>query len=525
MDGTTPPAANSTWTSLSRVAARHPDRNCLEDASGVVTLGQLAGRSSEIAQALRAVGAAPGIVAVLLERNRDLPSAIFGIHQAGATYLPLPPVHPDARLQTILEDARPGCVITRAALAHRVPAEFPTLLLDDLSWHGRRPARADPPIGHCAYVLYTSGSTGQPKGALIGHDSLASFFSALDADFADPAEQVWLAHASAGYDASLPELIWALSRGHYVCLTGSDPLSIMTSQLATGAHDGRSVSHVLVTPSLLRLLIEHDDASAGLRQLHTLLVGGEPFPADLVPRLLSPEGTPRIRNLYGPAEATVWVAGAPCTSPDVDPNRLSVTTPDTRVRILDDRMREVAEGETGRLFIGGRQVALGYLNREQLSKERFVVDPLGASGDRLFDTGDLARREADGSFVITGRSDDQIKIGGHRVELGEIESVVRTHPDVTDALCVPDSTPVATSLTVLVTSASGGLDTTDLRRWLKQRLPAHMVATRIETRAELPLTASGKTNRSSPAAQVRKAHAEQAAPQATAAGTDGRMKD
>ncbi|WP_329552237.1 amino acid adenylation domain-containing protein [Streptomyces sp. NBC_00696] len=520
-------AVDATWTALRGVAARHPDRDCLEDAAGVVTLGQLAGRSGEIAEALRAGGVADGIVAVLLERDRDLPAAFFAVHQAGATYLPLSPVHPGARLATVVEDAGPRCVITSSALARRLPERVPKLLLDDMSWQGEAPSPAESGVPDSAYVLYTSGSTGQPKGVLIAHDSLAGFFTALDNDFSEPADQVWLAHASAGYDASLPELIWALSRGHYVCLTGSDPLSIMTSQLATGTRHGRRVSHLLVTPSLLRLLIEHDTASAGLRELHTLLVGGEPFPVDLVTRLLDPGSTagrsPRIRNLYGPTEATVWVAGAPCTAPGDAATRISVTTPDTRVRILDDQLREVAEGGTGRLFIGGRQVALGYLHREELTRERFVADPLGAPGDRLFDTGDLARREADGAFVVTGRSDDQIKIAGHRVELGEIEAVVRTHPEVTDALCVPDSAPVATSLTVLVTSSSTALDTVELRRWLKQRLPPHMVATRIESRAELPLTPSGKTSRGR-AAPAGTRDAEDPVAQDTAADADGQTK-
>jgi len=489
-----------TWPVLERVARQWPQRVCVEDGAGQVTLGQLADRVEEIGRALDAEQPAGRIVAVFLDRDRDLIAGLFAVHRAGAAYLPVITAQPDARIRVMLDDARPSCVITSRALADRVPADQRVLLLDDLTWHGPRPAATQLPAG-CAYLMYTSGSTGRPKGVLVGHAQLNNLFSALDEEFAEPARQVWLAQCSEGYDVSVPEVLWAPSRGHHVCISGSDPLSIMFSALASGTRDGRSVTHLLATPSLARLLVEHPQAAEGLRRLHTLVLAGEPFPTDLAPRLAG-DGLLRLLNRYGPTEATVWVAGATYAGPDDPATQLRAVTPHTVLRVLDAELREVAAGETGHLFIGGAQVAIGYHNRGDLNDDRFISDPWGAPGDRLYDSGDLARREADGSFTVIGRDDDQVKISGHRVELGEIEAIIRGCPGVRDAVCVPDAAPLASAISALV-SVSEPRTGEDIRAWVRDRLPRHMVPSRIEVDDQLPLTASGKVDRVRAAALLR----------------------
>ncbi|GAA0734406.1 amino acid adenylation domain-containing protein [Dactylosporangium roseum] len=481
---------DDTWAPLRAIAAARPGAACLEDRHGVVTFGQFAARVEAIAKALRAEQTSGRVAALFLERDRDLPAAMFAAHSTGAAYLPIVASQPEARLRLILEDARCAFTVTTRALADRLPPGGRMLFLDDLSWHGSAGTETRRIPDGCAYLMYTSGSTGRPKGVLIGHTALTNFHAAADADFAEPAQQVWLAQSSEGYDVSLPELIWALTRGHYVCLSGADPLSIMRSALSTGTRDGRPVSHIVATPSLARFLSEHPQASQGLRRLHTLAFCGEPFPTDLIPRLLAdvPE-PPRVANRYGPTEATVWVAGADYLGPDSPATEVRVITPHTTARVLDEHLREVPVGGTGRLFLGGRQLALGYLRPDGLSQERFHTGPAG----REYDTGDLARVDSDVSFTVLGRDDGQIKIAGHRVELGEIEAVMRRCPGVRDAICLPDAVP-ATSIAALV-SGSEPLASDDIRTWLRRRLPAHMVPARIDIVDHLPLTPSGKIDR------------------------------
>jgi amino acid adenylation domain-containing protein len=480
------------WFALREVATRFRRRIAVDDAAGSVTFGQFAERAGQIARALRAEDVAGSCVGVLLDRTRDLPASMFAVGQAGATYLPLAVNQPDARLHAIVGDAQPACVITDTTHRHRIPDGQRVLTTDTLAPTG--PRRTTPPmVADCAYVMYTSGSSGPPKGVLVGQEALANFCAALDADLGTAHQQTWLAHASVGYDASVPEMLWTLSRGHRVCLVDGDPLSIMTSALAQRAPDGPRVSHMLCTPSLVRLLVEHDGSARGLRDLDTLVLGGEPFPADLVPRLRGAGGGPRLLNRYGPTEATVWIAGATCTGAGQSASVLTVTTPNTWVRIVDGALHPVPVGATGRLLIGGRQVALGYLNRGQLTRERFIRGTELADGT-MFDTGDLAHRVGESQFVITGRNDDQIKISGHRVELGEVESAIRAHPQVRDVVCVPDATPTATSITALVVAGSG-VTAEELREWLAPRIPSHMRPTRIVSRAELPMTPSGKVDR------------------------------
>jgi amino acid adenylation domain-containing protein len=495
------------WSGFQRVARAAPDRPCLEDAAGVVTRGELLRVAGGVARQLAGLRVAGRVVAVLLPRDRHLPAAILAAHATGAAYLPLDSGQPDHRLRAVLADATPVCVVTSAALRHRVPGDCPAVVHERV-----RPALPPPePPGagadRPAYLIYTSGSSGTPKGVLVGQAALGNYFAALDAVLARPRAQVWQPVSSIGFDSSVAELLWPLARGKYVCLTPNDPLSLLESPLAGRSRLGARVTHVQGTPSMARLLTGDPATLAGMRALDTLLVGGEPFPYDVLAALAGTGGAgPRVINVYGPTEATVWVAATPVTARSPAPCSIGPPIAGAALYVLDGRLHPA---RTGRLFIGGASLAYGYWRRGALTAERFCPDPFAADGSRMYDTGDLARVRGDGEIAVLGRVDDQVKIRGHRVELGEVESALKACPWVQDAACLhrpgPDGTGTLTA--VVVPEPGGGpgggpagggpADPADaVRHWLAARLPPYMIPAEVRLRPDrLPLTLSGKVDR------------------------------
>jgi amino acid adenylation domain-containing protein len=470
-------------------ARRAPQRPALQDAAGVVTRGELLGRVAGLAERVRHHDPGARLIGVLLPRGRHLAAGILAAHSAGAGYLPLDPDQPDARLSAMLADARPACVLTTAGLRHRIPGGVPVVVHEEVP-----PVSGPPPpgrgVGQLAYVLYTSGSTGAPKGVAVGQAAVGNFFSVLDSVLGTDRDQVWQAVSSVGFDSSVAEILWPLSRGHYLCLTPNDPLSLLESPLARGTATGAPVTHLQGTPSVARLLAGDPATLAGLRRLDTLLVGGEPFPGDLQALLRSGAGGgPRMINVYGPTEATVWVAYAEIAPAMAEPYPIGPAIAGARLYILDDQLRPA---RSGRLFIAGAPLSFGYWRLPTLTAQRFRPDPFAGGGARMYDSGDLARIGADGQIILLGRADAQVKIRGHRVELGEIDAVIQSCPGVRDAACLYDS---ASGTLTAVTVADEQREA-QVRRWVAGRLPAYMVPKRFVFRSSaLPLSLSGKVDR------------------------------
>ncbi|MGH3486992.1 MAG: amino acid adenylation domain-containing protein [Actinopolymorphaceae bacterium] len=498
-------------------ARRTPDATAVTAAGVSLSYANLDARSTRLAGVLTDHGAGPEhIVAVALPRGLDLVVALFGILKSGAAYLPLDPDLPAERVATTLADAAPVCVLTSTASTARLPAtsDVRRLLLDQLPLDHRRgmagagrDARPDaaadvaadvgaepqPASGaHAAYVIYTSGSTGRPKGVVIPHAALVNFLLSMRERLALDGNDRLLAVTTIGFDIAGLELYLPLLVGGTVVIaepaTVRDPVALW----ALAARSGATVMQA--TPTLWQALLADRPAGVTMRAL----VGGEALPASLAAELVR---CGRVTNLYGPTETTIWSTAADIPSgghaaPDGTP---AIGNPiwNTQAYVLDGGLREVPDGVVGELYLGGAGLARGYLRRPGLCAERFVANPFGPPGTRMYRTGDLVRRRADGSLSYLGRTDDQVKLRGHRIELGEVESVLAAHPGVGETrVVVREDRPGQRQLVGYVVPRQPGLVSRQhLRASVAARLPESIVPAAFVLLEALPRTAGGKLDR------------------------------
>ncbi|MBP2190360.1 non-ribosomal peptide synthetase [Nocardia goodfellowii] len=467
---------------------RTPDSVALIDAGQSLTYGQLGARVDDLARRLYAAGAGPErVVAVALPRSADLVVGLLAVLRVGAAYLPLDVDYPAQRLEYMLEDANPLCVLTSSVVADRLPAGAPrTLLVDNTEAVDASVTLPEPPRAgaHLAYVIHTSGSTGNPKGVLITSANLAAFAETVVADGWIRPDDRFVAVTTVSFDIAVLELLCPLTAGATVVVadrpTVLDPDALHALISETGA------TVVQATPSLWRVLVEHEDA--GRLGSVRALVGGEALPADLAEEMVA--HCAAVRNVYGPTEVTVWATCAELAAGD--PVTIGAPWTDVHVRVLGDDLRDAPEGA---LYLGGAQVVRGYLNRPAMTAGRFVADP-AHPGRRLYRTGDLVRRTGDG-LLFLGRADDQVKVRGFRIELGEVESALRRVPGVrAAAACVRADSAGTGRLFGYVVSADGAvLDPVAVRAGVAALVPEYMVPQSITTVPALPLTLNGKLDR------------------------------
>ncbi|TDT97559.1 non-ribosomal peptide synthase protein (TIGR01720 family)/amino acid adenylation domain-containing protein [Streptomyces sp. 846.5] len=439
---------------IEETAARTPRARAVAGADGTLRYAELNARADRLARRLAAHGVGPErFVALLLPRGTGLLVAQLAVLKAGGAYLPLDPGHPAERIRYQLDDVRPRLVLTTADLVAALPEHTPHLLLDasataaqdqDAASLTDAPLRAGLTAAHPAYVIFTSGSTGKPKGVVVPHGALLNFLHAMADRFPLGGEDRLLAVTTFGFDIAGLELLLPLCLGAQVVVApeqaGTDP-DLLASLL-----ERHRVTVMQATPSLWQgLVTQRPEALRDLR----VLVGGEALPPGLAAALagLSAGAT----NLYGPTETTVWSTAAEVVAGE----RPHIGRPirSTEVHILDELLRPVAPGAEGELYIGGAGLARGYHSRPSLTAGRFVADPFGGPGERLYRTGDLARRRADGAVDYLGRVDNQVKIRGHRVELGEIQAELEEHSAVAEAVVAARPTPGGPLLTAYVTLA------------------------------------------------------------------------
>lgn len=463
-------------------------RPCIEDQAGLVTRGELRARSAVLGEKITSLAGPGALVAVLCRRGRDFVSAVLAVHLSGGAYLPLDTSHPDERLSTVLAAARPDLTLTTSDLADRLPRGSAGILVDTGEVIGRACERA-PRCAGLAYVTFTSGTTGRPKGVAVPHSALRAYFGAVDREIGHRPDQVWLAVSSVTFDSSVCEILWPAVSGHLVRL-GDNSLPELIDMAADPA---RSLTHVQCAPTLLRLLVTDPDAAARLRAADTLLVGGEPFPLEVVPELMAGERGPRLINVYGPTEATVWVSRCDVTAETAEPVPIGLPNEGHVLRILDDQLGQVPDGEPGMLWVSGPQVATGYWDDPQLTAQAFRPAPAADGGARMYRTGDIAKVTPAG-MVIIGRSDDQVKIQGNRVEAGEVERALRAVPGVRDAVCLVHKMTEGETILVGV-CAGAGIDGKAVRGHLATFLPGYMVPSRIVVCDSLPLTPASKVDR------------------------------
>ncbi|MDF5754041.1 amino acid adenylation domain-containing protein [Spongiactinospora sp. TRM90649] len=444
-------------------AAETPDAVAVVHGETTLTYAELTRRAAGLAVRLAAEGIGRGdLVAVATGRGPEMPLALLGVAMSGAAYLPVDPDYPAARVDYVLADARVARVLTDEDV-RRLAVPDPAGPL----------ASARP--GEPAYVLYTSGSTGRPKGVVVPHRALTNFLFAMRSLLGATADDTWLALTSLSFDISALELYLPLITGGRVVLAESADARDGEAVAALVARHG--VTHVQATPSGWRMM-------PGVR-VDTALTGGEPLPPALAAEL-----RPRARrlfNVYGPTETTIWSTAWEVPDP---PGEVAIGGPiaNTTLHVVDRHGHLTPIGVPGELLIGGAGLADGYLRRPALTAERFVPDPYGPPGTRLYRTGDLARRRADGVLECLGRTDHQVKLRGHRIEPGEIEAVLESHPGVEQAVVtVRDET--------LVAFVVGSAPITELRAHAAAALPPYMVPAAFAELDALPLTPNGKVDR------------------------------
>ncbi|WP_405786945.1 amino acid adenylation domain-containing protein [Streptomyces sp. NBC_00029] len=503
-----PVPAGTVVDAFEHAARLHPEMPAVIAGGHTLGYAALEERANRLARLLIGRGAGPEtIVGLALPRTPDLVVALLAVMKAGGAYLPLDLDYPADRLEFMVGDARPLCVLTTLDCAATAPVVdgVETVVLDapdtlaelaDTAAHAPTDADRTAPLdgGHPAYVIYTSGSTGRPKGVVVPHAALANFLrmQAHELELA-PGQQL-VAVTTISFDIAALEIHTPLISGATVVLADRDTVRDPAA-LATLV-DAHRPSVMQATPSLWHALLE-DGRPASLGGTR-VLVGGEAVPAALAERLARTARS--VTNVYGPTEVTVWA-----TSRLLRPGHTGV--PDigepfwnTRAHVLDGALRPVGVGRPGELYLAGDQLARGYLGRAALTAERFVADPYGPAGSRMYRTGDLVRRTADGRIGFLGRVDDQVKLRGFRIELGEIESALTAGEGVDRAVAlVREDLPGFPHLVGYVTPAGQGPgpDAADLRRALAEVLPEYMVPSAVVVLEAFPLTANGKIDRRS----------------------------
>ncbi|MEU7187877.1 non-ribosomal peptide synthase/polyketide synthase [Streptomyces sp. NPDC045369] len=479
--------------------AGDPDAPAVVEADRTTTYAAANTDANRLAHLLIRHGAGPErVVALVLPRSATAVRAVLAVAKTGAAHLPVDPALPHERIAYLLRDAAPVLVVTTADAARRLPPDGPPCLVLDADATLRSLAGQpdhDPADGdrrtpllpaHPAYVIHTSGSTGPPKGVVVTHTGLHALVTAQVARFGlRPGSRV-LQLASPGFDASLMETLMAFASGAALVVPPPGPLGgdALAEFLAR-----ERVTHCLVPPSVLDTV-----PYAPLPDLETLVIGGEAGTAGLVARW-SPGR--RMINAYGPTEATICATlSEPLCGDGIPPIGAPVTH--SRAYVLDAALRPVPPGVAGELYLAGAGPARGYLNRPGLTAERFVACPFGAAGERMYRTGDLARWRLDGQLEFVGRADDQVKVRGVRIEPGEVEAALTTHPAVARAAVAvrTDASGTARLVGYVVAAprhpapAPGAL-----REFLRARLPEHLVPAAVVLLDTLPLTAAGKLDR------------------------------
>jgi amino acid adenylation domain-containing protein len=495
---------------VERQAQATPDAVAVIAGEVSLTYRELDQRANRLASRLRGLSVGPEVrVGLCAERDANLVVAVLGILKAGGAYVPLDPAYPRQRLGFMLEDAKPRVVVGQRALLESLPpVDAAWVALDEAESFA---AEADEPPAsgvtphHLAYVLFTSGSTGRPKGVALEHRSAVAFLRWTARTFAPDEVACVLASTSLNFDLSVFELFAPLTQGGAVAVA-RNALELPSLPVA------RRVTLINTVPSAMAELVR---AHAVPDTVRTVNLAGEPLTNSLVQAIhQSAPGVRRVLNLYGPTEDTTYSTWAQAPQGATREPTVGHPLDGTRAYVLDALGQPVPQGVAGELYLGGAGLARGYVDRPELTAERFVPDPFSAApGARLYRTGDSVRWLPDGELRYLGRIDQQVKVRGFRIELGEIEAALRQHPDVREAVVLArDEGAEGRRLVAYVVRRHETVpDAADLRRFVKERLPDFMVPSAVVALDALPLTPNGKVDRKAlPAPDARSPEASRA---------------
>ncbi|MEU6357586.1 amino acid adenylation domain-containing protein [Streptomyces sp. NPDC047072] len=477
-------------------AARSPHATALLYGERSLTYAELNARANRLAWHLRTLGARPGaLVAVSVPRSVELIVALLAVLKAGAAYLPLDPDYPAARLTYMLEDAAPVCAITDRA--GRLPEDTgtPLVVLDGLDVSARPPV--DPPRAltpaHPAYVIYTSGSTGRPKGVVVPHRAIDNRLRWMQHEYRLTAGDRVLQKTPSSFDVSVWEFFWPLREG--AALVVAEPGGHKDPAYLARLVRERAVTTCHFVPSMLQVFLTDPHAAGCADVLRRVFCSGEALPRETANAFARVLPGVELHNLYGPTEAAVDVSYHPCVPEAPGPVPIGRPVWNTRLYVLDAALRPCPPGVPGELFLAGVQLADGYLRRPELTASRFVADPFGPAGARMYRTGDVARWSAQGEVEYLGRTDHQVKLRGQRIELGEIEAALAARPGVDGACALVREDR-------LVGYVTGGADPAAVRAALARELPEHMVPAAVIALDAFPLSPNGKLERSALPAPV-----------------------
>jgi len=481
---------------------RTPDAIAVTFGDRCLSYGDLNERANSVAHYLRKRGVGPNtLVGVCFERSPELIVALLAVWKAGGAYVPLDPAYPKERLSFMIEDANPLVLLTQKGCLSLLstPADK-TICLDVESPILSGESKSNPPSAatpaNLAYVMYTSGSTGKPKGAMIVHRGLVNYLwwaiktYPVAAGFAVPV------HTSISFDLTVTSLYTTLLGGGTVELLPED---VGAQELLAALKAPGKRGLVKITPAHLELLNAQIAPEQAADAASAFVIGGENLVAETLRLWREHAPATRLFNEYGPTETVVGCCVHEVQIDDPTSGSVCIGRPiaNTQLYVLDENMTPVAPGVAGELFIGGTGVGLGYLNRPELTAERFLSDPFSTKTDaRLYRSGDLARFRNDGVLEYLGRADDQVKIRGYRIELGEIEANLAAEPSVQAcAVIAREDEPGNRQLVGYIVPRNGALDTNELKESLGTRLPEYMVPSQFMLLDALPLTQNGKIDR------------------------------
>ncbi|WP_333873816.1 amino acid adenylation domain-containing protein [Methylobacter sp.] len=481
------------------VAKQRPQAVALVFRERHLVYAELNALANRLAHRLRVQGAGPEKrVALCMPRCPELVVGILAILKAGAVYVPVDPAYPKERLAYLLQDAGCEWILTCTELLPNPGyQDMATICVDDVDAYARYssdnpeiPLYAD----NAAYVIYTSGSTGKPKGVVVSHGNLMHSTWARNTYYKEPVG-CYLLLSSFAFDSSVAGIFWTLSQGGCLCLPEDSQIK---DPAALGALiEYRRVTHLLALPSLYELLLEHVPTVA-LKTLKSVVVAGEACTNPLTELHFKRLSDTALFNEYGPTEATVWSSVYAITQPQCE-DAVPIGKPivNMRIYVADDALQLLPVGVAGELLIGGDGISRGYLDQAGLTAERFIPDPFGATGDRLYRTGDRVRYLADGNIEFLGRLDQQVKIRGYRIELGEIEACLLRHPSIkAAAVVVREDVPGHKRLTAYLVAESGNAtDIGGLKEHIKHCLPEYMLPSAWLWLDAMPLNANGKLDR------------------------------
>ncbi|MGK5048997.1 amino acid adenylation domain-containing protein [Janthinobacterium sp. GB4P2] len=483
--------------------AESPNSTAVVDASGQLTFDELNRRANQLACHLRANGVgAEALVGICMRRSIAMVVAMLAVLKTGGAYIPLDPVQPDERLRTMINDANVPVLLTDRSTAIRFASDARKVICVESDWSqvhdlsDSNLANTAVPSG-TAYVMYTSGSTGAPKGVMVTHSGLMNYLSWCIGAYAVGAGCGAPVNSSFSFDATVTSLICPLLAGKKVVLVPEDDEIAALSELLRGAE---RFSLVKITPAHLEILKSHFPPGSSSVATNAFVVGGEALPAPTVKYWREHSPATRIINEYGPTETVVGC----CVYDVVDVSGISGNIPigrpiaNTCMYILDSHRQLVPVGAIGEIYIAGAGVARGYLNRPELTAERFVCDPFGSDASaRMYRTGDLGRWLNDGNIEYVGRNDSQVKIRGYRIELGEVEAVLLSLPDVGDAAVTLQTTSNGSKHLAAHVVYHG--EFTDRQERLLadmgRSLPKYMLPSTWYFLDQLPLTPNGKIDR------------------------------